>query len=204
MGNQVGKGANRMAIAAMANVTHIEKRELASLQSKFREIASREGNPNMINRTEFTEALNLVGINQNDQDIMDRLFTMYDKTGDDQILFKEFIVGIAPLISGSVVEKIDFSFRLYDLEGTSYLRAQEMANVLSQMNRVASYFGDPVMTEEQISSILIDVLDMAGGSAEGMSASLHYPEYTKMIAEHPIVNTFVTGGGSVQYGTGNK
>ena len=204
MGNQVGKGANRMAIAAMANVTHIEKRELASLQSKFREIASREGNPNMINRTEFAEALNLVGINQNDQDIMDRLFTMYDKTGDDQILFKEFIVGIAPLISGSVVEKIDFSFRLYDLEGTSYLRAQEMVNVLSQMNRVASYFGDPVMTEEQISSILIDVLDMAGGSAEGMSASLHYPEYTKMIAEHPIVNTFVTGGGSVQYGTGNK
>ena len=204
MGNQVGKGANRMAIAAMANVTHIEKRELASLQSKFREIASREGNPNMINRTEFTEALNLVGINQNDQDIMDRLFTMYDKTGDDQILFKEFIVGIAPLISGSVVEKIDFAFRLYDLEGTSYLRAQEMVNVLSQMNRVASYFGDPVMTEEQISSILIDVLDMAGGSAEGMSASLHYPEYTKMIAEHPIVNTFVTGGGSVQYGTGNK
>lgn len=204
MGNQVGKGSNRMAIAAMANVTHIEKRELASLQSKFREIASREGNPNMINRTEFTEALNLVGINQNDQDIMDRLFTMYDKTGDDQILFKEFIVGIAPLISGSVVEKIDFAFRLYDLEGTSYLRAQEMVNVLSQMNRVASYFGDPVMTEEQISSILIDVLDMAGGSAEGMSASLHYPEYTKMIAEHPIVNTFVTGGGSVQYGTGNK
>jgi Ca2+-binding EF-hand superfamily protein len=204
MGNQVGKGANRMAIAAMANVTHIEKRELASLQSKFREIASREGNPNMINRTEFTEALNLVGINQNDQDIMDRLFTMYDKTGDDQILYKEFIVGIAPLISGSVVEKIDFAFRLYDLEGTSYLRAQEMVNVLSQMNRVASYFGDPVMTEEQISSILIDVLDMAGGSAEGMSASLHYPEYTKMIAEHPIVNTFVTGGGSVQYGTGNK
>jgi Ca2+-binding EF-hand superfamily protein len=204
MGNQVGKGANRMAIAAMANVTHIEKRELASLQSKFREIASREGNPNMINRTEFTEALNLVGVNQNDQDIMDRLFTMYDKTGDDQILFKEFIVGIAPLISGSVVEKIDFAFRLYDLEGTSYLRAQEMVNVLSQMNRVASYFGDPVMTEEQISSILIDVLDMAGGSAEGMSASLHYPEYTKMIAEHPIVNTFVTGGGSVQYGTGNK
>ena len=204
MGNQVGKGANRMAIAAMANVTHIEKRELASLQSKFREIASREGNPNMINRTEFTEALNLVGVNQNDQDIMDRLFTMYDKTGDDQILFKEFIVGIAPLISGSVVEKIDFAFRLYDLEGTSYLRAQEMVNVLSQMNRVASYFGDPVMTEEQISSILVDVLDMAGGSAEGMSASLHYPEYTKMIAEHPIVNTFVTGGGSVQYGTGNK
>ena len=60
MGNQIGKGANRMAIAAMSNVTHVEKRELASMQSKFREIASREGNPSMITRTEFTEALGIV------------------------------------------------------------------------------------------------------------------------------------------------
>ena len=65
MGNQIGKGANRMAIAAMSNVTHVEKRELASLQSKFREIASREGNASVLSRVEFTEALSIVGINQN-------------------------------------------------------------------------------------------------------------------------------------------
>jgi Ca2+-binding EF-hand superfamily protein len=163
MGNQIGKGANRMAIAAMSNVTHVEKRELASLQSKFREIASREGNPLMITRTEFTEALGIVGINQNDADIFDRLFTMYDKTGDDNISWRDFIVGIAPLISGTHVDKIDFAMRLYDIEGTSYLKVNEMGNVLSQMNKVASYFGDPVMTEEQITNVMLDVLDMAGG-----------------------------------------
>lgn len=202
MGNQVGKGANRMAIAAMSNVTHIEKRELASLQSKFREIANRQGNPQMINRAEFTEALNMVGINQNDADILDRLFTMYDKTGDDSISYREFIVGIAPLISGTHTEKIDFAFRLYDIEGTSYLKGHEMVICLSNMNRVASYFGDPVMSEEQIISIIVDVIDMAGGSSEGMGISLHYSEYVKVIAEHPVVNTFITGGGTVQYGQG--
>lgn len=202
MGNQVGKGANRMAIAAMSNVTHIEKRELAALLNKFKEIAGREGNSSMLNRTEFGEALSIVGINQNDADILDRLFTMYDKSGDDQINFRDFIVGIAPLISGSHTEKIDFAFRLFDLEGTSYLKAKEMINVLSQMNRVASYFGDPVMTEEQITSVIMDVLDMAGGTTEGVQASLHYVEYIKIIADHPIVNTFISGGGSVQYGMG--
>jgi Ca2+-binding EF-hand superfamily protein len=202
MGNQVGKGANRMAIAAMSNVTHLEKREIAALLSKFREIAAREGNANIISRPEFTEALNLVGINQNDADILDRLFTMYDKTGDDQIIFKDFIVGIAPLITGSHVDKIDFAFKLFDTDGSSYLRANEMINVLSQMNRVASYFGDPVMTEDQIASIIVDVIDMAGLSVDGLGASLHYPEYIKIIAEHPIVNTFISGGGTVQYGMG--
>jgi Ca2+-binding EF-hand superfamily protein len=202
MGNQVGKGANRMAIAAMSNVTHIEKRELAALLSKFREIAGREGNSNMINRTEFGEALAIVGINQNDADILDRLFTMYDKSGDDQINYRDFIVGIAPLISGTHQEKIDFALRLYDSEGTSYMKARDIVNVLSQMNRVASYFGDPVMTEEQIASVVVDVQDMAGGAVDGLNDAVHYVEYIKVIADHPIVNTFITGGGSVQYGMG--
>ncbi len=190
-----------MAIAAMSNVTHLEKRELAALQSKFREIGHRSGNPSMINRVEFSEALNMVGINQNDADILDRLFTMYDKTGDDTINYREFIVGIAPLISGTHVEKIDFAMRLYDLEGTSYLKASEMVNVLSQMNKVASYFGDPVMTEEQVASVLVDVVDMAGGNSDGLNMALHYSEYVKIIGEHPVVNSFISGGGTVQYGS---
>lgn len=138
MGNQVGKGANRMAIAAMANVTHIEKRDLAALQDKFKELGLREGNPMTINRAEFTEALNFVGINQNDCDIFDRLFTMYDKTGDDIIIYKEFLAGVAPLISGAVSDKVEFAFKMYDVEGKNTIRANGMVNVLSNMNRVAS------------------------------------------------------------------
>jgi Ca2+-binding EF-hand superfamily protein len=202
MGNQVGKGANRMAIAAMSNVTHIEKREIAALLNKFKEMSTREGTLNMINRTDFTEALTVVGINQNDADILDRLFTMYDKSGDDQINYKDFVVGIAPLISGTHVEKIDFALRLYDTEGTSYLKAKDMVNVLSQMNRVSSYFGDPVMTEEQVATVITDIQEMTGGATDGLNDAIHYVEYIKVIADHPVVNTFISGGGSVQYGMG--
>ena len=127
-----------MAIAAMSNVTHVEKRELLSLQEKFKELAARDGNPNSINRAEFTEALSFVGINQNDSDIFDRLFTMYDKTGDDVILYREFLCGVSPLISGSPAEKIEFAFKMFDTEGKNVIRSNGMVNVLSNMNRVAS------------------------------------------------------------------
>jgi Ca2+-binding EF-hand superfamily protein len=190
-----------MAIAAMANVTHVEKREIVSLLTKFRESGASDGNPNMIRRPQFTEALRLVGINQNDTDIFDRLFTMYDKTGDDQISFREFIVGVCPLISGTHIEKIDFAFQLYDIDETTVLRANDMINVLSQMNRVASYFGDPVMTEDQVASVVLDVVDSAGLSGEGPTAVLNYAEYSRMIADHALVQTFISGGGSVLYGS---
>ena len=199
MGNQVARGTNRMAIAAMANVTHIEKKELLLLSSKFKETSLREGNPNMITRLGFSEVLTVVNINQNDQDILDRLFTMFDKTGDDMILYKDFVVGISPFITGSYIEKIEFALRLWDSETTAHLRATEIINVLSQINRVSSYFGDPVLTEDQIVSIIKDSLNLTDTA---LSTMVRYNEYIKVIAEHPLVEVFLSGGGTVQYGSG--
>jgi len=42
MGNDLGKGINKMAIAAMANVTTFEKKELVALQRKFKALAEKE------------------------------------------------------------------------------------------------------------------------------------------------------------------
>eukprot|EP01041_Mallomonas_annulata_P001088 gene1088-2119_t len=198
MGNQVGKGANRMAIAAMSNVTHVEKREIINLQIKLKEIALREGKPTTVNRVQFTEALVAVGINQNDADILDKLFTMFDKTGDDQIEYKDFIVGIAPLISGTPADKIEFAFRLHDYDGSGLLKSGEMYNILSTMNRVASYFGDPVVTEDQIHFLVRDIYEMA--DQEGSSVQINFAEYIKVIADHPTLITFINGNGTFQYG----
>ena len=201
MGNQVARGQNRMAIAAMANVTHVEKKDLKLLLTKFKEKSAKEGTTNMISRTSFTEVLTECSINQNDVDILDRLFTMYDKTGDDQILYKDFIVGVSPFITGSYIDKIDFAFKLYDIDHASHLRGTDMINVLSQINRVASYFGDPVLTEEQISVIITEAIQTTDKTTS-LSTFVKYLDYVKIISDHPLVETFLSGGGTVQYGSG--
>lgn len=43
---------------------------------------------------------------ESDTEILDRLFSMFDKTGNDQINYKEFVGGLAPLCHGSVEEKL--------------------------------------------------------------------------------------------------
>ena len=42
-----------------------------------------------------------------DVEILDRIFTMLDKTGDDLINFKEFAVGVAPLVNGDATDKLN-------------------------------------------------------------------------------------------------
>lgn len=58
----------------------------------------------------FREALELVGIMESDTEILDRLFSMFDKTGNDQINYKEFVGGLAPLCHGTVEEKLHCEF----------------------------------------------------------------------------------------------
>ena len=188
-----------MAIAAMANVTQFEKRELLALQRKFSELAKREGNPHTITRGEFREALEIVNVSESDTEILDRLFTMYDKTGDDQVNFREFIVGVSPLITGDVVSKLNFSFELYDLDGTGLIRPTEMSFILTAMNSTASYFGDPVMTSEQIELLVEDVFKQ--GDSDGKGA-LNYSEFMSVVADHAVLTSFISGAGTVRYGSG--
>jgi Ca2+-binding EF-hand superfamily protein len=122
---------------------------------------------------------------------------MYDKTGDDLIVYKDFIVGISPFMSGSYIEKIEFAFRLYDSDSTGHLRGNDLTIILSQINRVASYFGDPVLTEEQIVTIVKDALDVPEA---GLTSFVRYVDYITPIADHALVETFLSGGGTVQYG----
>ena len=47
---------------------------------------------------------------------------MLDKTGDQQINYREFLCGIAPLVTGEVKEKLNFSFELYDVDGNGTVK----------------------------------------------------------------------------------
>jgi len=199
MGNDIGKGAaNRMAIAAMSNVTSIEKKELLQMQKAFAEIAGRSGNPEVISKDEFSEALASIAITESDKEILERLFIMLDKTGDYTISFKEFLCGIAPLITGTVIEKITFALELYDLDGAGLVKPFQFTFVLKSMNSTASFFGDPVMTQEQIEQLTDEVFkefDKDGAGEIGFSMCVQFA------AENVLVQSFINGKGTVRFGS---
>lgn len=201
-----------MAIAAMSYVTHLEREEVFTLLNKFKnepnyfsdssttQGLSSSSNQTMILRKKFTALLKDVGINQNDADILDRIFTMYDDNDEDMICFKDFLVGISPLVcdqTGTPLEVLKFAFHLYDDENTSRLLVTDMINVILQINRVASFFGDPVLTEEQVAMVIRNSLNLNEATFTSLIA---YDDYLRAISDHPLVDTFLSGNGVVQYG----
>ena len=72
------------------------------------------------------------------------------------------------------------------------------------MNRVASYFGDPVMTEDQITALVCEVLALNPSERDVLQVQVTYYDYIRSISEHATVVSFINGGGGVYYGQRNN
>lgn len=100
------QSANRLAINSMSKVVHFSRDELMALQKQFGKLAHGSENAHTVNRAQFHEALEIVGLHEKDKEILDRLFTLFDESGDGQVNFKEFVVGVSTVLRGTIEEKL--------------------------------------------------------------------------------------------------
>ena len=83
MGNASVKGDKQLYFDAMANVTQIERKELGALRKGFQEAGRASGgNPLRIARDDFGRVVDACAIAPQDVEILERLFTMFDKMGE--------------------------------------------------------------------------------------------------------------------------
>ena len=80
MGNATStKGEKQLYIAAMANVTQIERKEMGMIRKSFGDACATGAY--MINRDQLADAMTAANIMPQDVEILERMFTMFDKMG---------------------------------------------------------------------------------------------------------------------------
>lgn len=207
MGNEQSTSSNRMAITAMSNLIKMTKAQLLELRDASLVYASTgsadpsSGGPTSptIDRKDFIIAMNEVGIMaETDVDVLDKLFTMADRTGEDCVELMPFLVGLSPLASlKDVGTKLSFAFEVFDVDRTGYLTYDDLLDVLSAINATASYFGDTVLTPQYVDDIVDDIFESAG------SKRIAYAEHIDELVSHPLVEQFAHGEGSARYSAGD-
>uniref|UniRef100_A0A7S1C8Q8 EF-hand domain-containing protein n=1 Tax=Bicosoecida sp. CB-2014 TaxID=1486930 RepID=A0A7S1C8Q8_9STRA len=192
MGASHSAGTNKLAITAMSHVVHFTRDELLALQKEFLRLAkTNTDNENTINRKQFHDALHIVKVEESDKELLDRLFTMFDDTGDGQINFKEFVCGISTILRGTLEEKLTFSFHMFDVDNSGKVSPEEMKSVLHSMNNTVSYFGDEKADESKIDTLVKEVFAEFDANHDG---ELSFAEYMHAVAAHPTLVSFVTHG----------
>jgi len=209
MGNNHSNATNRMAISAMAEHMKINKVQMLKLRDEClsRSVSGGGGIDDededdslTISRTDFHKSMSEAGVPKSDRDILDGLFTMWDKTGDDQVDTIMFVTGISPLASRLGVEtKLRFAFEIYDVDRTEMLTPGELESIFAAINATASYLGDAVVTSQQVEIIVEDVFKSPTSAMT--KSTITYAEHIEEIASHPIVIQFASCRGSMRYGT---
>lgn len=140
MGNGLQKKAKddqeTSAIAALSTVMKLNQTDLFKLRSELFDLANASAeftaSPYFISRWQFLSSMRKVGKLHSalDEEILDRLFTMFDVAGNDRIEPLPLLIGISPLaLIGDDREKLIFAMEVGDADGTGCLRVMEMFKI---------------------------------------------------------------------------
>ena len=155
-----------------------------------------------INRNQLDQALKTLNIEESDCEIIDKLFTLFDKTGAGKVEYLSLIVGLSCLVNIPIYDRIGLSLELTDLDGNSFLTRSELKLMFKSLALVCSFVGDPVMTdedaEEMIESLFV-TLDGNGGA--GGSDTFGYADNSQTIVEHPIFDRWLRARDEEEEGT---
>ncbi len=195
MGNEPSKSNSRLGVCAMAFTTQaIEAVEMRAIAEALKGNAE----SGTCSRADFDLALKTVEkFEESDLELFNRLFIMFDNTGEDMVPIKEYLAGVGGcLCSGTVTEKLALAFELYDMSALKVSDRANMKKVLNSINLVASYFGDPVVAPADIDKIVLETFQQAGVTTSPLS----FEECVPLIVSNNITERFIAGKGQVKFG----
>ena len=200
MGNDVGRTiAVPLGIRAVAYTTaNIETEELTQLTEAMVAVSKVSGNIGNVTRAEFEENLKTITkLEASDTELLTSIFTMFDTSGEGVVVIKEYIAGIAgSLTNGTSADKLKLAITLYCLaDGRESILRGDLRKILSAINEVVSYFGDPVIAQEALESIVYDAFN----PLPSPSTPLPTDEAVSIVIAHPVTDIFLSGQGKIRY-----
>lgn len=157
-------------------VTHFDYGEIDALYSHFMDIASRGRDDRVIDKAEFQ-----IGLGMGSSLFLDRLFHLFDESNKGVISFTEFIKGLSVLCTrGTLDEKIQFSFRIYDLDQDGKISKKELSSVLEACLRENFV----KITKEQIGYVVESTFKQVDQNKDGM---IDFDEYKRLVSKQPSI-----------------
>ncbi|CAO3672433.1 unnamed protein product [Umbelopsis vinacea] len=139
-----------------------------------------------ISQDEFKETVRkyVPDVSPEDDVFLNRLYAAFDVDNNKQIDFREFVDGLSVFMKGTPEEKLELSFKLYDMDHDGYLTQAELERVMTQLSLTFSNEDQTNEIRELISRMFEDV-DVNGDG----KLTLH--EYKLSAMKEPLIVDFL-------------
>ncbi|KAL1915918.1 uncharacterized protein VTP21DRAFT_6306 [Calcarisporiella thermophila] len=173
-------------VESLASDTHFTTQEIQNLKDTFRQTAGRS--TESLNEELFKKTLHRV-IRPNspkDDVFLERLFKAFDVDNNKEIDFREFVDGLSAFMKGTSEEKLELSFKLYDMNQDGLVTQEEMIDVMKKLASVLST-EDQSMNITQAVARLFEDVDLNG------DGRLTLEEFKLSAMKEPLVIDYLTG-----------
>eukprot|EP01136_Pigoraptor_vietnamica_P035783 Opistho-1_new@101485 len=133
----MGNANRKRELDEFRGKTHFSEKELKLLQQRFHTLGD-----TTINKAQFRQVIReaLSGDWTNATVFLERLFDAFDVNHDHSIDFREFIHGLNIFLKGTPQEKLELSFRMYDIDRNGYIDREELFEIMSNVYKL--YYKD--------------------------------------------------------------
>uniref|UniRef100_A0A8C2E5I6 Kv channel-interacting protein 4 n=1 Tax=Cyprinus carpio TaxID=7962 RepID=A0A8C2E5I6_CYPCA len=76
------------------------------------------------------------------------LFNAFDTDHNDSVSFEDFVMGLSILLRGTVQEKLNWAFNLYDINKDGYITKEEMFDIIKSIYDMMGKCTYPMLKEE--------------------------------------------------------
>ncbi|RKP18012.1 EF-hand [Rozella allomycis CSF55] len=115
---------------------------------------------------------------------LERLFDAFDVNHDKSIDLEEFVQGLNILLKGTPEEKLEFSFRIYDIDHDGFLTKKELQRIMNSMYSTF-YNEDQSQRIKEIVERIFEDIDVNGDN------QLTLQEYKLSALKEPLVVDFL-------------
>jgi Ca2+-binding EF-hand superfamily protein len=125
--------------------------ELFTLRQTFTELACEHGGKCM-SREAFQLLFRMPGV------LSDRLFNAFDATHSGMIDYESFVTSLALFVRGDLHERLDFLFRIYDIDQNGRITREGLTTVLNSVLFAGYLIVSSQTNPELISDSISDVI----------------------------------------------
>ncbi|KAF8790661.1 Kv channel-interacting protein 4 like protein [Argiope bruennichi] len=105
------------------------------------------------------------------------VFKSFKQAHGGTINFEQFLNILSVLSRGSVVDKLQWIFGLYDINGDGYITKQEMLNIVSAIYDMLGHYTDPAVTEHSAREHVEKIFHQIDSNKDGVVTMDEFMEW---------------------------
>ena len=178
MAHSKTKKTQNQMIDQLAKATHFNRNEIEALQIMFRKTLRPK--TDKLDRGKFRDVLHNT-FDMTDDMLMDRVFRVFDKDNDGFINMEEWVTGLSVFLRGTLQERINYCFAVYDFNGDQSLARDEVYHLLKNSVMKNPQEEDP---EEGVRDLIDIVMKKLDVNRDGF---VSFEDYETTVKAEPLL-----------------